>query len=466
MSSPSESLPAPAWKFRIAIAGVIWLVILAVCSVLRPLQLDEVLQLIGTRTEHAGSVFRWLRTSPGSVPVGYVVQWGLLRAAGFSNFIARVPSLVAWMVTAVSFARIATRAGLRRLEALAVMAALTPMLFRYAIEGRPYLPAFCLTTFATLQLIGFIARPEERPSAWQLGMYGASLAIAPLIQGTAVTVTLAHAGFILTDGSMRRDQKRQMALAVAIVLSLMLPVAWSLAMRDAWAETIARVGYTFAFSGRSLYGFLKDLSGGGLVCTGLLFAGAVFGCVRWGAARPVKYLLVLTAFMTVIGALGSDALAGYFTSPRQAIYCLCPLVVLAAAGWQDLLNRYRIPAVAALGLFAVVAAAKDVATVRSKEDWRAASEMVSRAVEQGFCVEPASDLNASVGLYSFFDASLEAHRCHSADTKVALLYNLFTADGDRAAASSALLKRGFVAAGKTAAGGSTVERFIAQSAVH
>jgi hypothetical protein len=297
-------------------------------------------------------------------------------------------------------------------------------------------------------------------------MYGASLGIAPLIQGTAVTVTLAHAVFVLAEGTMRRDQKRQIPFVATIVLSLVLPVAWSLAMRDAWADTITRVGYTFAFSVRSLYGFVKDLSGGGLVCTGLLAAAAVFGCMRSKMPRPVKYLLGLTAVTTIAGALASDALAGYFTSPRQAIYCLCPLIVLAAAGWEETLREHRMPAIAALGLFAVAALAKDVSIVRSKENWKSASALVTRSVDEGFCAQPASDLNASLGLYSFFNPSIGMHKCGGSDAKVALIYNTFTTHAERDGALQALVKRGFVPAGRGDAGGTTVERFILKTAAH
>ncbi len=445
---------------------LIWWILLGVCAAYRPLQLDEVLQLIGTRTEHLAGVFGWLRINPGSVPLGYVAQWALLQATGFSSFMARVPSLVSWILTAAVCMRIGMRAGLRRPESLLLMTALTPLLFRYAIEGRPYLPAFCLTACSTLLMLEFISGPEERPATWRLGIYGASLGIAPLIQGTAATVTLAHAVFVLTENSLRRDRKRQIPFVVAIVLSLLLPVAWSLAMRNAWADSITRAGYTFAFSARSLYGFLKDLSGGGLVCTGLLTAAAVFACVRSKMLRPVKYLLGLTAATAIAGALGSDALAGYFTSPRQAIYCLCPLLVLAAAGWEETRRKYRMPAIAALGLFTVAALAKDVSIVRSKENWQAASALVTKSVDEGFCTQPASDLNTSLGLYSFFDPSIGMHKCGASDAKIALIHNTFTTPAETDGAVTALVKRGFVAAGSAQAGGTTVVHFILRTAAH
>jgi hypothetical protein len=176
---------------------------------------------------------------------------------------------------------------------------------------------------------------------------------------------------------MRRDRRRQIAILTAIAVSLLLPIAWSLRMRGAWAAAIAHDGYAFAFTFRTAAGFLKDLSGGGLVLTGLLLAGAVYGYSSSAIPSSAKHLFGLTALTAVCGAVASDALAGYFTSPRQAIYCLCGMIALAAAGWERFQSRYSLQAVAALGLFAAVSLAKDVSVVRSKEDWKAASQMLT-----------------------------------------------------------------------------------------
>jgi 4-amino-4-deoxy-L-arabinose transferase-like glycosyltransferase len=436
-----------------------WCAVLAVCTILRPLQLDEVLQLIGTRVPHLASVFDWLRYSPGSVPVGYTLQWALVGIAGFSNFIARLPSVAALFLTVVAMLRIGALIGIRRVEALIFMTALTPMLFRYSIEGRPYLPAFCLTAFATLLLLRFTQDPD-RPALWRLGVYSFLLTTAPLVQGTAASITLAHALFVLTDRSMRRDRRRQFAILAAIAVGLLLPIAWSLRMRGAWAAAIAHDGYTFAFSFRTAAGFLKDLSGGGLILTTLLVAGAVYGYAGSAIPRSAKNLLGLTTLTAICGAVASDALAGYFTSPRQAIYCLVGLIALAAVGWERLRIKYPLPAVLVLGLVAAVSLAKDVSVVRSKEDWKAASQMLTEAVAQGFCLDPASDLTSSLPLYSFFDPSLEAHRCTVSDRKVGLYTSVYTTRRDRAAAGSALENKGFLAAGTRASGGTTLELYV------
>lgn len=452
---------------NVAIAA--WCAVLGVCAIIRPLQLDEILQLVATRLPDLSSVFTSMRSNPGSVPLAYTLQWALIRIAGLSNLISRLPSIAAWPLTLFAMVRIAALVGVRRVEVVALITATIPMLFRYSIEGRSYLQAFCITAFATLLLLQFIEQPSGRPPFRRLGVYALLLACAPLVQGTAASVTLAHSVFVLTDRSMWRDRRRQVAIGAAIVISLLPPVAWSLHMREAWARAIVHDGYKFSFSTRIAAGFLKDITGGGLALTGLLIAAAIFGYAgrkQTEGSLPLsaKYLLALTAFTAVCGALASDALAGYFTSPRQAIYCLCGLVPLALAGWERFRARYQMAAVIALVLFLAVSLAKDVSVVRSKEDWKAASQLVAQAVADGYCIQPVSDLSSSLNLYSFFDPSLNAHRCAASNEQIALVHNIFTPRPDRDSAASALADRGFVSTASRTSGGTTLEFFSLQPA--
>jgi len=394
------------------------------------------------------------------VPIGYLLQWALVRIAGFSSLVARLPSIAAGLLTVLVIRQVGTRVGLRGSWVLVVVAAVIPMLFRYSIEGRPYLPAFCLTVFATLLLLELAGHTAGGPSLWRLVVYGLILASAPLVQGTAATVTVAHGLFVLTDRAMRRDRGRQMAILAAIGVGILVPLAWSLRMRNAWAQAIVHDSYTFAFTARTAAGFLKDLTGGGLVSTVLLFGGAVYGYLRSNISRQGKHLLGLTALLAVCGAVASDALAGYFTSPRQAIYCLCGLIVLAAAGWERLQTRFPLPAILAVAVFAVVSLANDVSVVRSKEDWRAASRMLAQAVAQGFCLEPDSDLTSSLPLYSLFDGSLELHRCAVSDRKVGLVHSAYTSRQAHDSAAAALQSKGFVAADTRSSGGTTLELYV------
>jgi len=405
-------------------------------------------------------VFDWFRRSPGSAPVSYVLQWALVRIAGSSNLVVRLVSIAAALPALFAIWRIGVRIGLRSSRLPILIAIATPLLFRYSIEGRPYLPAFCLTALATLLLLQFVDRPDGRPPLWRLGAYGLLLASAPMVQASAASVTVAHGLFVLADRSMRGNRRRQVSILASIAIGVLVPLAWGLRMRHAWSQTIAQDGYTFAFTFRTVAGFLKDITGGGLICTGLLAAAAVYGYIWSGIPRPAKNLLALTVVTAICSAIAMDALAGYFTSPRQAIYCLCGLIVLAAAGWEYFQSRYSVPAVLFLGLFVAVAFARDVSVVRSKEDWKAATRMLAQVAAQGFCVLPDSYLTSPLAVYSFFDSSLETRRCTGAERLVALVHSPYTTRAARDSAVTALGNQGFVAAGTQASGGTTLERYV------
>jgi len=388
-----------------------------------------------------------------------MLQWALLRIAGFSSLVARLPSVVAAFMTVFAVLRIGARIGLRSSGVLALIVAVTPMLFRYSIEGRPYLPAFCLTSFATLQLLNLMDDPAP-PALWRLCLYGLVLAGGPLVQGTAATVTIAHGLFVLTDRVLRQDRRRQTGILAAIGIGILIPAIWSLWMRGEWARSIAFNGYTFAFTFRAVAGFVKDLTSGGILCTGFLLAAAVYGYTRADILPPAKHLLALTSLTAICGALASDALAGYFSSPRQAIYCLCGLIVLAAAGWERFQSGNSRLAMLVLAGFVAVSLVKDVAIVRSRENWKTASQMLTQVVGTGFCIQPVSDVTSPLPLYSFFEPTLEARRCTALDDRVGLLHNIYTPRGDRDSAVLALRRKGYIAAGTGSSGGSTLEKFV------
>jgi hypothetical protein len=440
-------------------SAAVWLALLCVCAVLRPLQLDEILQALGTTLPAAPdlrAVFHWLGVNTGAVPVSYLLQWELVRAAGFSAFTVRLPSIAAILLAILAMVRIGVRLGVRTPAVLAVMTALIPMLFRYGIEARPYALAFALSTFATLLLIDMSRwRSLPPPLAYLL-----LLAVAPLVQATAVFVAIAHGLFVLADPLMRSHKRRQRLLLAGIAASLIPALIWYAAMRHAWARDIVVNHVTFALSLRTGFGFFKDLTGGGVICTALLFTGAAYGYMQSVISRRLQNLLGTIFLVTIGGALGGDIYAGYFSAPRQAIYCLIALLPLAALGWQRLQSSHRSTALGLLATFAAVSIAKDVSLLRSKENWPAASRLLSEATREGFCLQPVSGETSPLPLYSFFEPALSEHRCAGNENKIGLVYNVFTPPPDRDKDAAALTGNGFVYTGTGSAGGSAIERYI------
>jgi hypothetical protein len=423
------------------------------------LQLDEILQLIGTRIQNPASIFGWMKLSPGAVPGAYLVQWALLRIAGFSNLSARLMSIIASLITAVAMMKIGALMGIRRLVVLAVLVAMTPMLFRYSIEGRPYSLAFCLTVLATLLIMRIAVSQTAVVPRRRLLLSAMLLCGAALVQGQAIFIAIGLGLFIATDHSMRRNRRLQLAALAATGLSLPIPLWWYFIMRDAWARDIAASHLSFTLTLRTAAGFLKDLTMGGVVSSGLLLAGAVYGYARSDTPRSLRNLMGITALTAIFGALASDAHAGYFLSPRQAIYSLAGLIVLATAGAERFLRYRPTAAVLTISIFVAVSGLHDASIVRSAEDWRAASVMVEKTAREGFCIQMASEQPSPLPLYSFFAADLEKHRCAALNHSVALVYSVYTPPPDRAAAEAILDRRGLRIVGIRKSGGTTLEQF-------
>src|SRR5260370_41804297 len=81
---------------RLPLAGLILVygAIVLSCLTLRPLWLDEVLQLSGTTMRSFADMVRWIPTNPGAAPLGYFTQRPMILAFGSSPWWWRFPGLV------------------------------------------------------------------------------------------------------------------------------------------------------------------------------------------------------------------------------------------------------------------------------------------------------------------------------------------------------------------------------------
>src|SRR5579872_4461464 len=104
----------------------------------RPLWLDEILELLITRENSLAARMQMIRETPGAVPLGYEVQHLVTRILGRSTFSARVPSEVFSILSLIAMLWLAREIGTRGRLLVAAVWALLPILLRYAEEGRPY----------------------------------------------------------------------------------------------------------------------------------------------------------------------------------------------------------------------------------------------------------------------------------------------------------------------------------------
>src|SRR5579864_1699472 len=113
---------------------------LLACLSLRPLWLDEVLQLAGTMTSSVAALLRWIPYNIGASPLGYLVQRPFVLAAGPSPFWARLPSAAFSVAGCVAMIGLCRALDLPRKTWLfsLLLFAIVPSQFRYAVEARPY----------------------------------------------------------------------------------------------------------------------------------------------------------------------------------------------------------------------------------------------------------------------------------------------------------------------------------------
>ncbi len=127
---------------------------------LRPLWLDEVLQLVASTQPDARSVTRWVTYNLGGAPLGFLAQRVFVLTLGLTPLAARAAPAIFGLLSAIVFAGFA-----RDLKPGATTVALaaflvTPLQLRYAVEGRPYSQAL----FFALAALWCLWRLAQAPS--------------------------------------------------------------------------------------------------------------------------------------------------------------------------------------------------------------------------------------------------------------------------------------------------------------
>jgi uncharacterized membrane protein len=76
---------------------------------LRPLWLDEVLQLIASTQPDVRGVFRWVTYNPGGAPLGYSAQRIFVLGLGLTPLAARAAPALFGLLSAVALVRVRAR---------------------------------------------------------------------------------------------------------------------------------------------------------------------------------------------------------------------------------------------------------------------------------------------------------------------------------------------------------------------
>ena len=362
---------------------------------LRPLWVDELYQLEATRDLSVGGVLHSSMVAPGGMPLGYLAQKLWLSIAGFSPAEARVPAALFGLGAAFVTAWVARLLSLNPTLTL-LLSLITPLLFRYSTEARPYSQGLFFSVLSTALFLSWLKDPSK--AKWIAYLLSAIAGIYS--QPFSLFTVIAHALY-----SLFADRKRFGPILAVIVLTSGAYAPWfALSQKAMKHEGWPQVMF-FSWRQISPFMILKEISGGGYVCSVALLLLILAGL------RTNKYPLLWCCFVIpVILAITTDAMFNYFFAIRQLIFVVPPLLLLTIAAAEQLWQHRKIAVGLLAGIYVVGAIVKDVNWQRDgRENWgTAAATITSRLQETHGCVTfPFGD---SVHYY-FFQPFLRNHTC-------------------------------------------------------
>ena len=142
--------------------------------------MDEIIDLSGVRNvSDVSGVSPSSRSNAGGVPLGYLVDFAMIRAFGYSVFIVRLPCVLFTVLTCAGVYMLARQTRLRIPLLAVILYAVSPLTVRYALEARPYAQAACWSVFSTLVFLSLIRRPTVGKAAGYAVLVAAGLYTQP-----------------------------------------------------------------------------------------------------------------------------------------------------------------------------------------------------------------------------------------------------------------------------------------------
>jgi hypothetical protein len=454
---PSQPHTANWHRFQPATVVVCYGFVVLACLTIRPLWLDEVLELIGTTSPSLESMLRWVPINVGGVPLGYLTQRPFVLAGGPLAFWARLPSAIfsvasCWLLILLCRELKITRTS--TMFALGIFMIL-PAQFRYATEARPYSEAVCFTLLAMCAIARWANAPSLRMTFLLLIATVAGLYTQPY-----TALAACGAGTWTALSRFRRADRWRAATPLATLVSaVLLFLPWYLFATQQWDASIQRSEYPkFHWTPGLGMDAFKGLSGGSFLCTAVFLVLVAMG-IRLSTVA-IRGLLLSSVVVVVVGALAIDSWRDYFFASRQFLFALPGLSILAAVGFEGSLRRNKLMGVAVATIFLIAALANDVGMQRNaKEDWPAAAHALYRVSQDGYCIQMPESQRGSVTLYSVFVPSLLSRTCGNlaAQSRVALVWNLATETHIRNSSEDELRRLGFAVKKTITVGGTIIE---------
>jgi len=430
---------------KIWMPAVCFLALAMPLAAVRPLWLDEILQLMDTRQPSATELMARLPLhDPGSAPLGYLAQQTALKLTGYSDWRARLPAVLfgaaAIFLTAILGAELGLRSGWRSAALLAVF----PLTLRYGTEARMYSQALFFSALAS-----WIYMRLARDPGWALAVaYWLALLACVYTQPYSISVGLAH--FWWSVAQRQRKAAIFGGTALALAVAAFLPWYWH--ANAMWTADLADTP-GFSASLKTPLMIFREFCGAGYWGSALLAVLCALTISRRYLPPRALTLLLLLIVSPIAGAVAGDAVFGYFLAVRQFLWAMPAAAILAAAATE---NRSRVSH-AATAILTVVCIWQSVRFFSAPhENWRAAADALEDRVKLGDCLMVAPPAQAS--LYEFFHPELRHAGC-TADP-IVLAVTPYATAAEREAALSMLTSRDCQQGRTDTVGGSQIVEFL------
>ena len=293
----------------------------------KPLWVDEIIDLSGVRSaSDVHGVLDFVPGNAGGVPLGYLVDFAMIRTFGYSEFIVRLPSVLFTVLTCAGVYILARQTSLRMPLLATILYAVSPLTLRYALEARPYAQAACWSVFSTVVFLALIRQPTV---AKTIG-YGALVLGGLYTQPYSVFVPVAHLIWLLLTSSVQNKARTMLLPGSAVGIASLAFLPWFLKVRAAWQGAV-NSGVRYAVSGKDLLVIPHELMGTGYIGATITGIAIVIALVWSNWTRSEKTFWIHYILIPLLLIPAADAYFGYFLAARQLIFILVPISVVVAA---------------------------------------------------------------------------------------------------------------------------------------
>jgi mannosyltransferase len=289
----------------------------------KSLWVDEIIDLNGVRNADLQGVLAFVPGNAGGVPLGYLVDFWMIKLFGYSAFIVRLPSVLFTVWTCLAVYILAWQAKLRAPLMAAALYAVSPLTVRYALEARPYAQAACWSAFSTVVFLSLVRNPTRGKAV----RYAVLVALGLFTQPYSIFIPVAH---LIWLALVKREWRALWFAGGAVVAASLAFLPWYFRARATWQGAI-NSGVRFFVSARDLLVIPHELMGTGFAGAALA-AIAIVVALAWSPWNKIeKIFWILCMAIPLILVPVADTHFGYFLAARQMIFALVPIGILIAA---------------------------------------------------------------------------------------------------------------------------------------